>query len=100
MVATLNQPQYAPWPMEEQVVALYAGIDGYLDEIPAAQVPRFQDELREHLRAEGTVYKAIRDSGDLGEETERSSTPSSTSSRTRSASSDGGGRESWRPSRT
>ena len=34
MVATLNQPQYAPWPIEEQVVALYAGVNGYLDDIP------------------------------------------------------------------
>ena len=34
MVATLNQPQYQPWPMEEQVVALYAGVHGYLDDIP------------------------------------------------------------------
>ncbi|MBA3375843.1 MAG: F0F1 ATP synthase subunit alpha, partial [Actinobacteria bacterium] len=30
MVATLNQPQYQPWPFEEQVVAIYAGINGYL----------------------------------------------------------------------
>ena len=35
MVATLNQPQYQPWPMEEQVVAICAGINGYLDEVPA-----------------------------------------------------------------
>src|SRR5689334_21972448 len=35
MVATLNQPQYDPWPMEAQVVAIYAGINGYLDDIPA-----------------------------------------------------------------
>ena len=34
MVATLNQPQYAPWPIEEQVVAIYAGINGYLDDDP------------------------------------------------------------------
>src|SRR5205814_4758661 len=34
MVATLNQPQYDPWPMEAQVVALYAGINGYLADIP------------------------------------------------------------------
>ena len=57
MVATLNQPQYEPWPMEEQVVALYAGINGYLDDIPPAQVPRFQDELRELLRAEESVSR-------------------------------------------
>jgi len=65
MVATLNQPQYQPWPMEEQVVALYAGTQGYLDEIPASEVPRFQDELREVLRTEGTIYAAIREANDL-----------------------------------
>ena len=48
MVATLNQPQYQPWPFEEQVVAIYAGINGYLDTIPVPQVSRFQHELREH----------------------------------------------------
>jgi F-type H+/Na+-transporting ATPase subunit alpha len=71
MVATLNQPQYDPWPTEEQVVALYAGVNGYLDEIPVEQVPRFQEELREYLRTEGTVYKEIRETGDLAEETEK-----------------------------
>jgi len=68
MVATLNQPQYAPWPTEEQVVALYAGTQGYLDEIPTAQVPRFHDELRELLRTEGTIYAAIRETNDLTDE--------------------------------
>src|SRR5262249_14792315 len=61
MVATLNQPQYQPWPMEEQVAAIYAGNEGYLDDIPTPQVTRFQDELREHLRAEGDIYKEIRE---------------------------------------
>jgi F-type H+/Na+-transporting ATPase subunit alpha len=70
MVATLNQPQYQPWAAEEQVVAIYAGINGWLDKIPVGQVPRFHDELREHLRTEGTVLQAIRESGDLSEETE------------------------------
>jgi F-type H+-transporting ATPase subunit alpha len=69
MVATLNQPQYDPWPIEEQVAALYAGINGFLDKIPVPQVPRFQDELREHLRTEGSVLKEIRESGDLSDET-------------------------------
>jgi F-type H+-transporting ATPase subunit alpha len=68
MVATLNQPQYEPWPLEEQVVAIYAGTHGYLDEIPAPQVPRFQEELREHLRAEGSVYKEIREGKVLSDE--------------------------------
>jgi F-type H+-transporting ATPase subunit alpha len=65
MVATLNQPQYAPWPIEEQVAALYAGITGYLDPIPTGDVPRFHEELREHLRTEGSIYKQIRETGDL-----------------------------------
>src|SRR5256884_889031 len=34
MVATLNQPQYAPWLLEEQVVAIFAGVNGYLDAVP------------------------------------------------------------------
>jgi F-type H+-transporting ATPase subunit alpha len=68
MVATLNQPQYAPWPLEEQVVAIFAGIQGHLDDIPPAQVPRFQEELRELLRTESSVYASIRESGDFPEE--------------------------------
>jgi len=68
MVATLNQPQYQPWPTEEQVVALYAGINGWLDSVPVEDVPRFQDELREYLRTEGTIYKEIRETGDISDE--------------------------------
>jgi F-type H+/Na+-transporting ATPase subunit alpha len=70
MVATLNQPQYSPWPMEEQVVAIWVGVQGHLDDVPADQVPRFHDELREYLRTEGAIYKQIRDTGDLTDEVE------------------------------
>jgi F-type H+-transporting ATPase subunit alpha len=69
MVATLNQPQYQPWPFEEQVVAIYAGNNGYLDRVPVSLVPRFQEELRETLRSGGGIYDAIRETNDLGEET-------------------------------
>ncbi len=68
MVATLNQPQYQPWPVEEQVVAIFAGIHGYLDPVPTAQVPRFQGELREHLKAEKTVYASIAEQKELTDE--------------------------------
>ncbi len=68
MVATLNQPQYKPWPLEEQVVAIFAGINGYLDDIPPAQVPRFQQELREYLGSEGSLYEEIREGKDLPDE--------------------------------
>ncbi len=68
MVATLNQPQYQPWPMEEQVVAIFAGINGHLDDVPVGQVPRFQDELREHLRSEEGIYREIREQKELPDE--------------------------------
>jgi F-type H+-transporting ATPase subunit alpha len=68
MVATLNQPQYQPWPIEEQVVAIFAGVNGFLDEIPVPQVPRFHDELREHMRTEKSVYDEIREKRELSDE--------------------------------
>jgi F-type H+-transporting ATPase subunit alpha len=68
MVATLNQPQYAPWRLEEQVAAIFAGINGYLDDVPPGQVPRFQEELREHLRTEESVSKEIREGKELPDE--------------------------------
>ncbi len=70
LVATLNQPQYQPWPVEEQVVAIYAGVNGYLDDIPTSEVVRFQEELREYLRSSGEIYKEIRESGELSDELE------------------------------
>jgi F-type H+/Na+-transporting ATPase subunit alpha len=70
MVATLNQPQYQPWPVEEQVTALWAGINGYLDDVPVPQVPRFHDEWREHLRTEKSILETIRETGDMPPETE------------------------------
>jgi F-type H+/Na+-transporting ATPase subunit alpha len=70
LVATLNQPQYQPWPVEEIVAAIWVGVNGYLDDIPTADVPRFQEELRESLRAEGSIYKEIIETKDLGDELE------------------------------
>jgi F-type H+-transporting ATPase subunit alpha len=68
LVATLNQPQYQPWPVEEQVTAIYAGVNGYLDSIPVADVPRFHGELREHLRAQESILKEIRETKELPDE--------------------------------
>jgi F-type H+/Na+-transporting ATPase subunit alpha len=70
MVATLNQPQYSPWPMEEQVIAIFAGINGYLDGVPVPQVPRFQDELREHMRTEKSILDAILEQKEISDELE------------------------------
>jgi F-type H+-transporting ATPase subunit alpha len=68
LVALLNQPQYDPWPVEEQVAAVFAGVNGYLDSIPAGDVQRYLQELREHLRADESVLQEIREQKDLSDE--------------------------------
>jgi F-type H+-transporting ATPase subunit alpha len=69
LVATLNQPQYSPWAFEDQVAVIWAATNGYLDSIPVSEVSRFDDDLVAMLRGEGTVLKAIAESGDLSDET-------------------------------
>ena len=67
----LKQDQYAPLPVEEQVAVIYAGVRGWLDDIAAADVPRFADSLLGHLRAErADLLAAVRDTGEIGAETE------------------------------
>src|SRR5205807_8996369 len=51
LVATLNQPQYAPWPFEEQVAVIWGATNGFLDKIDVADVTRFNRELIDLLRA-------------------------------------------------
>ena len=50
LVELLRQPQYTPYPVEEQVVSVWAGINGELDEVPVDDVLRFEQELLDHLR--------------------------------------------------
>jgi F-type H+-transporting ATPase subunit alpha len=50
LVEMLKQPNYSPVPVEEQVVAVWAGTQGKLDDIPVADIKRFETELLEHLR--------------------------------------------------
>ncbi|MEQ1865830.1 MAG: F0F1 ATP synthase subunit alpha [Micropepsaceae bacterium] len=47
----LKQPQYAPFPVEEQVVSIYAGTRGYLDKLQVAQIGKFEQELLQKVRA-------------------------------------------------
>jgi F-type H+-transporting ATPase subunit alpha len=46
----LKQPQFSPIPVEEQVVSIYAGVKGYLDRLPVADVQRFEGELLRLMR--------------------------------------------------
>ncbi len=56
LVATLNQPQYAPWAVQEQVMVIYAAAKGYADDIPVPEVSRFNADLRGYL---GQQYPEI-----------------------------------------
>ena len=67
----LKQDQYAPLPMEEQVVAIYAGVRGYLDAVEPAGVTRFEERLLTLVRSDhADLLAAIRDDGEIGDETE------------------------------
>jgi F-type H+-transporting ATPase subunit alpha len=67
LVATLNQPAYAPWPIEEQVAIIYTANQGYLDKVTPAEVPNVNEAIRLALREEGTALAAIRDERDLSD---------------------------------
>ena len=67
----LKQPQYSPMPVEEQVVAIFAGVRGYLDQISVGKIGAFEQQLLTEIRSKhGEILSAIRDTGDLSGETE------------------------------
>jgi F-type H+-transporting ATPase subunit alpha len=62
----LKQALNSPVPVEEQVVAIFAGTGGYLDDIPVAHVRRFERELIEYVRTRhADLLDTIRTKGDL-----------------------------------
>jgi F-type H+-transporting ATPase subunit alpha len=70
LVELLKQPQFSPMPVERQVVAVWAGTSGYLDDVPVEDIGRFEDEFLDHLgRSKAGIYDAIRETGDVSEDT-------------------------------
>ena len=70
LVELLKQPQYAPFPVEEQVVSIWAGGNGYLDDVPIEDISRFETEFLENLRQRHAgILQTIRESLDLSEDT-------------------------------
>jgi F-type H+/Na+-transporting ATPase subunit alpha len=68
----LKQPQYAPLAVEEQVVAIFAGVRGHLDSIAINDVNRFESQFLDHVRdTHADILTDIRDSGALSDETEK-----------------------------
>ena len=70
LMELLKQSQYSPFPMEEQVVSVWAGTKGKFDDIEVEDVRDFESQLLEHLRHNGGVLEAIRTSGKFESSTE------------------------------
>jgi F-type H+-transporting ATPase subunit alpha len=67
----LKQDQYKPFPVEEQVVSLFAGVRGYLDKLEVSAVRRFEEGVLRDLRAKHPqILAAIRDTGQMSKDTE------------------------------
>ena len=67
-----KQGQYAPFPVENQVVSIWAATTGKLDPVPVQDISRFEAEFLDFLkRSHGAVLDAIRDSGKFGDDDEK-----------------------------
>ena len=71
LMELLKQPQYSPYPVEDQVASIWAGTKGKLDKIALADVRRFEQEMLDHLRRNTDVLSTIAQSGQLSDETEK-----------------------------
>jgi F-type H+-transporting ATPase subunit alpha len=65
----LKQPQYSPYPVEDQVVSIWAGTNGKLDEVPVEDVLRFERGLLDHLGRTTDVLKTLRETNVLDDAT-------------------------------
>jgi F-type H+-transporting ATPase subunit alpha len=65
----LKQPQYSPFPVEQQVVSIWAGTNGKLDEVPVEDILRFERELLDYLAHNSKVLETLRETNVLSDET-------------------------------
>ncbi|MBD8609469.1 MULTISPECIES: F0F1 ATP synthase subunit alpha [unclassified Frigoribacterium] len=64
----LKQPQYSPYPVEDQVVSIWAGTNGKLDEVPVPDVLRFERELLDYLGRNTSVLSDLREKNVLSDD--------------------------------
>ena len=70
LVELLKQPQYSPFPVERQVVSIWMGTNGYLDDVPLEDVGRFENDFLDYVQRERSgIYDAIRESKVLSDDT-------------------------------
>ena len=71
LIELLKQPQYSPYPVEEQVVSIWAGTKGKLDKVPVEDVLRFERELLDYLRrTHDGILAGIRETSKFEDDTE------------------------------
>ena len=71
LVELLKQPQYSPLPMEEQVISIYAGVNGYLDKVSIENISKFETNLMNLIKSSHKdILKSIRDEKALTDSTE------------------------------
>ncbi|QFG24260.1 F0F1 ATP synthase subunit alpha [Actinomadura sp. WMMB 499] len=69
LVELLKQPQGSPFPVEQEVVSVWAGTSGQLDDVPVADIRRFEREFIDHVqREEGGLLTSIRETGELSDD--------------------------------
>jgi F-type H+-transporting ATPase subunit alpha len=69
LVELLRQPQYSPYPVEEQVVSVWAGLQGLMDEVPVDDVLRFEREMLDYLRHHSKSLQNIRETKNFDDDT-------------------------------
>ncbi|WP_315579468.1 F0F1 ATP synthase subunit alpha [uncultured Actinomyces sp.] len=70
LMELLKQPQNSPYVVQDQVASIWAGTNGYLDDLEVSEVLSFESGLLDYLRANSTVLDEIAASGELSKETE------------------------------
>ncbi|MBT5413159.1 MAG: F0F1 ATP synthase subunit alpha [Rhodospirillaceae bacterium] len=72
LTEALKQDQYSPLPVEEQVVSIYAGTQGFLDGIPVGDIGRYLEDLLGTIRQNAAdILKAIREEQAISDETDK-----------------------------
>jgi F-type H+-transporting ATPase subunit alpha len=72
LVELLKQPQFSPVPVDEQVVSIYIGTQGYLDDVPVGELRRFVSEFLDYVRrSRPEILRELRESSNLSEENEK-----------------------------
>jgi len=70
LVELLKQPQYKPQAMEREVVSVWSGTTGKLDDVPVEDIRRFDSEFLEYIqRDKPEIFDAIRQTSDLSDDT-------------------------------